>query len=162
MTDPEFRVARVVYIVDATRADTAIIPLGVFAEASNDKTRGLALKARKALTADELALVHPALRASLTDPFAYLHQQFNDAWDNAGSGKALEFLTRRHSANLSVLAPKECAEKNWLLTRLLNPSLDTFKAKLSTAADREYDNLWDENSKATESEEVVMKQKKAA
>src|SRR5215469_4459488 len=115
MTEPTFKVARIVYLPDLTRADAGAIPLGVFAEMLTERSRGLGLKARKGLTQGELVQIAPILRDALADPFEYFRSQFNEAWDKAEPGKALDYLGRRHSSNLSVLAAEDCpAERNWL------------------------------------------------
>ncbi|MEI9991877.1 MAG: hypothetical protein WDM86_17800 [Rhizomicrobium sp.] len=162
MIDPEFRVAQIVYVTDVTREGAPIIPLGVFAEASNQKSRGLALKARKSLSAAEREMLSPLLRDLLMDPFAYFHSEFRDAWDNAPPGRALEYLGKRHASGLRILGPKDCDETIWFLQRLIAPKLDALEAKLTSAVDREYEKFWRKPDIEQDSEKVFIERKKAA
>jgi len=136
-----FRVARIVYFSDLTRAGARVIPLGSLSEVVLPHIYGLALKARAALAEDELELIAPLIRERLTDPFAFLRGEFDLAWDTAAPGKAIDFLAGRHASSLSVLAPTDYAEKGWLFSRLLVPRADAVEGKLSAAVDVEFSEL---------------------
>jgi hypothetical protein len=141
MTDPAFQISRIVYFTDMTRADAPAIPLGVLAEISTGKMHGLALKARTSLFAEERDKVTPLLREAMADPFAYFKKQFDEAWKSSPPGKALGYFTRLHTSSLSVLAPTDCEEKQWLLERLIHPRSDAIEAKLIAAVNKAFDRL---------------------
>src|SRR4051812_19526463 len=102
---PAFRVARIVYFTDLSRASARVVPLGTLAEVITPHVYGLALKARAGLKADELALVTPLIREQMKNPFSFLRGEFDAAWENADPGRAIDFLAGRHTSSLSVLAP---------------------------------------------------------
>jgi hypothetical protein len=139
--EPAFRVARIVYFTDLTRADARVIPLGSLSEVSLPHIYGLALKARSVLLPDELALVSPIIRDRLADPFTFLRGEFDLAWDNADPGMAIDFLASRHASSLSILAPTDYSERHWLLGRLLPVGGDAVEGKLSGAVDSEFGEL---------------------
>jgi hypothetical protein len=56
-------------------------------------------------------------------------------------GRALEFLTRKHSASLSVLAPTDVHERQSLLQKLLPPRAEAVEGNLSAAVDQELSEL---------------------
>jgi hypothetical protein len=162
MVEPEFRVTQIVYVTDVTRADSQVIALGVFAEMANNDWHGLALKARKTLTKAELSEVSPLLRDALADPFAYLRGEFNDAWDNAEPGRALEYLARRHNAGLRILTPTDCAERNWLRDRLMSPRKEALEAKLMAAVDTAFGKLLGTDATPGDSNKIFAEGTKAA
>ena len=127
--EPSFRVARIVYFSDLTRAKARVIPLGSLSEVKLSHTNGLALKARTALSADELSLISPLLRDQFKNPFVFLRGEFDQAWEKA-AGRALEFLSDRHASSLSVLTPTDYAKRNWLFDRLLPPRGDVVVGKI--------------------------------
>lgn len=139
--EPSFRVARIVYFTNLTRADARVIPLGTLSEVLLPHIHGLALKARAGLLPDELALITPLIRDRLANPFAFLRSEFDLAWNEAPSGKAMEFLAGRHASSLSVLAPTDYSERNWLLSRILPVRDDAVEGKLSAAVDSEFSEL---------------------
>lgn len=139
--DPTFRVARIVYFTNLTRADARVIPLGTLSEVLLPHIHGLALKARAELQSDELAMVTPLIRDRLANPFTFLRGEFDLAWDEAAPGKAIEFLAGRHASSLSVLAPTDYSERNWLLSRILPVRDDAVEGKLSAAVDSEFSEL---------------------
>lgn len=140
MSKKTFRVARIVYFTDLTRAAARVIPIGSLAEVLLPQGHGLALKARAALLPEELALVSPLIRARLEDPFEFLKVEFELALKSAERGGALEYLAARHSSSLSVLAPTDYAKREWLLSRVFLRS-ETVEAKLSAAVDDEFSEL---------------------
>ena len=139
--EPFFKVARIVYFTDLSTADARVIPLGIFGEVILPHVQALALKARSALTEEELNLISPLIRDRLKNPFKFLRGEFNIAWDR--SGGALEFLAERHSSSLSILAPSDVgvADGKWLFGRAVPPRDDAVEGKLSSAVDREYAEL---------------------
>jgi hypothetical protein len=132
---PRLRAAHGVYFIDPTRPDSGIIPLGVFCEIITARGHGLALKARSALAKVELAVIAPVFRDRLSNPFSYFSEEFDEAWDKAAPGQAIEFLAARHSAALSVLAPRS--------TSAIWDFFHGDQAKLASAAKREYATLLD-------------------
>jgi hypothetical protein len=142
-TELTFQVAKIVYFTDVTRADARVIPLGSLSEILVPPAmHGLALKARSELSPDELALVSPLMRDRLQNPFAFLRADCDVAWGTAEPGRAIEFLGRRHTASLSVLAPRNCLTGlEWLRTRLLTPRLEAIDSKLSGAVEGEFEDL---------------------
>ncbi len=136
-----FRVARIVYLTDLTRANARVIPLGALSEVELPHVHGLALKARAVLQPQELAAISPLIRERLTDPFEFMRGEFDAAWKNAEPGKALDYLAARHASSLSILAPTDYAGSNWLLSRIFPVTEDTLEAKLSAAVDSEFSEL---------------------
>jgi hypothetical protein len=138
---PSFRVARIIYVGEMTKADARVIPLGSLSEVVLPHMHGLALKARDNLRAAELEIVHPLMRERLSNPFAFLRSEFDAAWKEARAGQALDFLAGRHTASLSVLAPTDFAGRSWLFSRLLPARKDAVIAKLVQAVDSEFAEL---------------------
>ncbi len=136
-----FRVARIVYFTDLSRRDARVIPLGSLSEVLLPHVHGLALKARAVLLPQELESVSPLIRDRLSNPFAFLRDEFDLAWETARPGAAIEFLAGRHASSLSVLAPADYSERHWLLNMLLPPREDAVEAKLSAAVDDEFADL---------------------
>ena len=143
MTSKTFRVARIVYFTDLTRADARVIPLGSLSEILLPQIHALALKARTELQADELACVSPLLRERLQNPFEFLRSEIRSAWDNAEPGAAIDILARRHASSLSVLAPTDYSERS-ILGRLLPAREDAVIAKLSAAVDSAFLELFNQ------------------
>jgi hypothetical protein len=112
MVRPKLCAARIVYFTDMTRRSAPIVPLGAFGEVRNNDRYGLALKARTLLTDHELAIIGSMLREKLADPFKYLNLEFELAWNEA-RGRAMDFLARRHTAAISVLAPHVVERRFW-------------------------------------------------
>jgi hypothetical protein len=139
--DPTFKVARIVYFTDLTNTKARVIPLGSLSEILLPHVHALALKARADLKPEELKLIGPLIRDRLAKPFAFLRGEFELAWENAPPGRAIEFLAHRHAASLSVLAPTDYLERNWLLHRLLPAHSDAVEGKLSAAVDSEFAEL---------------------
>jgi hypothetical protein len=160
--DQTFRVAKVVYFTDLTRAGSRVIPLGSLAEVRLSRIRGLALKARTALKPDEVALVTPLIRDKLADPFVFLKVEFDLAWNNAPAGKALEFLGKRHASSLSVLAPTDYSERHWLLGRLLHPRGEAVDGKLSDAIDSEFAELLKQYGDQVDADQKVIESSRRA
>jgi hypothetical protein len=136
-----FKVARVVYFTDLTKAAARVIPLGSFGEVMLPHVHALGLKARSTLTKEELAQISPLVRDRLENPFKFLRAEFNLAWETGEYGRALEFLTRKHSSSLSILAPTDVPDRHWLLQRLLPARGDAVEGKLSSAIDSEFSEL---------------------
>jgi hypothetical protein len=133
---PSLRVARVIYYTDVTKAAAPVIPLGVFSEILLPQLHGLALKARSSLTLAETGRIGPLLRERLADPFSFLREEFEEAWDRAHPGKALDFLAERHATALSIPAAREFSSSiSWL--SFIRRS-DTAEVKLSDAIDSEF------------------------
>jgi hypothetical protein len=139
--DPFFKVARIVYFTDQSVAGAPIIPLGSFGEVMLPHVHGLALKARSALTEEELQSISPLSRWRIENPFKFLRAEFDLAWERSRYGRALEFLTRKHSASLSVLAPTDVHERQSLLQTLLPPRAEAVEGNLSAAVDQELSEL---------------------
>jgi hypothetical protein len=155
--DPFFKVARIVYFTDLTSAGARVIPLGSFGEVMLPHVYALALKARTALTAKELALISPLLRYRLESPFKFLRAEFDLAWKTGDYGRALEFLTSKHSASLSILAPTDVTDyRHWLLQRLLPARDDAVEGKLSSAIDNEFSELMKSHGGQVASERKVI------
>ncbi len=155
--DPFFKVARIVYFTDLTSAGARVIPLGSFGEVMLPHVHALALKARTALTAEELALISPLLRYRLESPFKFLRAEFDLAWKTGDYGRALEFLTKKHSASLSILAPTDVTDyRHWLLQRLLPARDDAVEGKLSSAIDNEFSELMKSHGGQVASERKVI------
>ena len=130
------RVSRVIYFTNVTSAAAPIIPLGVFAEIMLPQVHGLALKARSSLTPSETAMIGPLLRDRLADPFSFLREEFQEAWDHAAPGEALNFLARRHTAALTIPAARDFVSAgSWLAFMRRS---ETVEVKLSTAIDQEF------------------------
>jgi hypothetical protein len=141
MVRPSLRVARVVYCTDLTRSGSRVIPLGIFGEIRlSHGYMGLGLKARSALSAAEMALIAPIFKTALANPFSYLAAEFDLAWAHADSrNSALDFLTMKHTAALSVLAPSQPAiERAWYRGLFREPEVE---AKLKSAVSHEFDTL---------------------
>jgi hypothetical protein len=139
--EPFFKVARIVYFTDLTKASSRVIPLGSFGEVMLPHVHALGLKARSSLTREELALIAPLLRDRLESPFKFLRAEFNLAWETGGFGRALELLTTKHSSSLSILTPTDVPDRHWLLQRLLPVRDDAVEGKLSSAIDHEFSEL---------------------
>ena len=141
IVQPSLRVARVVYYADIAHSNGRVIPLGIFGEIRlSHGYGGLGLMARSALSDTELALVAPIFRSVLANPFNYLGTEFDLAWAHADmSNSALDFLTAKHSAALSVLASYQPAiERAWYRGLFRDPEVG---AKLRSAISREFDAL---------------------
>jgi hypothetical protein len=136
-----FRVAKIVYFTDLTRAGARVIPLGSLSEVQLPHVHGLALKARAVLQPQEFDLINPLIRERLRDPFAFLRGEFDLAWKNSPPGAALDYLAGRHAASLSILAPMDYEGRHWLLSRIFPVREDTLEAKLSAAVDDEFSEL---------------------
>lgn len=163
MSIKTFRVARIVYFTDLTHANSRVIPLGSLSEVMLPHVHGLALKARDVLLPEELALMSPLIRDRLLNPFAFLRGQFDEAWENAGAGEALEFLARRHASSLSVLAPTDYSERHWLLNRILPVRDEAVETKLSDAVDSEFAELVKQyGSHAAAPRKVIESEERAA
>jgi hypothetical protein len=135
---PSVRAARVVYFTNLTNRSAPVIPLGVFAEIMLPKIHGLALMARSSLSPTERGMIGALMRDRLADPFSFLRDEFEEAWDKAEPGKALDFLATRHTAALSVLAPHEVAIGGFWLKLFGSNKVEV---KLSSAIDQELDEL---------------------
>jgi hypothetical protein len=151
-----FRVAKIVYFTDLTRAGSRVIPLGSLAEVRLSHMHGLALKARSGLKPDEVALVTPLIRNKLADPFEFLRAEFDLAWHQATAGKAIEFLAQRHASSLSVLAPTDYSERHWLLSRLLHVRGEAVEGKLSDAVDSEFAELLKQYGDQVDADQKVI------
>jgi hypothetical protein len=139
MIRPSLCVARLVYFTDLTRKTAPVIPLGALCEITLPHAHGLALKARAQLTPSETASIAPLLRESLAKPFTFLRDEFDLAWDEAGFGQALKFLSERHNASLSLLSPHDGeAERSW--HKWLTGEKE-FEVRLGTAVEREFADL---------------------
>lgn len=113
---PSMRCARVQYFLNMThRTEFDSIPLGVFCEIKTSQMRALALRARTRLSDNEANSITPVFRDHIINPFQYLAKEFDAAWASADTSCALSFLTRKHSAALSVLAPYHptAADRPW-------------------------------------------------
>lgn len=92
--------SRVAYIPDLQRIPTATIPIGVFAEIAVGGVRALGLIARTRLHDNELNMIGRLLRPRFANPFGFLEEQFNWAFEEAPHGEALTHLARRFSESL--------------------------------------------------------------
>jgi hypothetical protein len=114
---PSLRCARAVFFTNMTqRGAHAAIPLGIFCEVKTSQGHGLALRARKVLSDAEIKAVAPIFQGALSNPFQYLSTEFEAAWSaSIDSGGALGFLSKKHSAALSVLAAYHpaAADRPW-------------------------------------------------
>jgi hypothetical protein len=160
-TEPSFRVARIVYFPDLTRADARVIPLGSLSEVILTHTKGLALKARTALSVEELNLLSPLIRKQLINPFLFLRGEFEKAWEN-GADNALEFLASRQASSLSVLAPTDYPGRKWLLRRLLPPREDVVISTLSEAVGSEFAELFKKYGKGVVAERTIVERSRRA
>jgi hypothetical protein len=140
-TSPTFRTAQIVYFTDLTRRDARVIPLGALAEVMLPHIHGLGLRARTTLTEDELNLVSPLIRDRLSNPFTFFRAEFDLAWDDAEIGHAIDFLAGRHATSLSIMAPVDYSQRQWLLERKVAPRPDAVDAQISTAIDTEFERL---------------------
>src|SRR5437870_3402437 len=97
--------ATIEFHLELGKTNGRVIPLGVMAEISLPRIRGLGMIARTELDADELNAVGYLGERIIAKPFAYLAQQFEDAWLKATPGKALEYLAAKHPHSLHFSVP---------------------------------------------------------
>lgn len=132
---PSLRVVRAVYFTNVTDAAAPVIPLGVFSEILLPQIHGLALKARTSLSLTETGMIGPLMRDRLANPFSFLRDEFQEAWDHAEPGECLNFLAQRHTAALSIPAAREFAAAGFWLSLIRR---ETAEVKLSDAIDHEF------------------------
>ena len=140
---PAMRCARVEFFTNVTRqTNRGPIPLGVFCEVKAQHVHGLALKARTRLSDSEIDAIASPFRKALSDPFHYLSGEFDAAWAaGVSAGCALGFLTGKHSAALSVLAPYHpaAAERpSWWRSLIGGPEVNELLKNVITS---EFDRL---------------------
>jgi hypothetical protein len=82
-----------------------VVALGAMVEASPPGLRGLGLIARSSLTDFELDQIGELGRRMIANPFDYLNAEFEEAWNGAPPGGAIDFLRERHSHSLSFDEP---------------------------------------------------------
>lgn len=100
------RVSQIVYCYDLTGASGPAIPLGVIADIRVGLVYGLGLKARKALSDQEAALVGQLARALVAQPFDMLLREFDAIWDGVDPEGSFEGLPARHPGSLQFsIAP---------------------------------------------------------
>jgi hypothetical protein len=143
---PSLRCGRAVFLTNMARpTNTSAIPLGVFCEIKTSQVHALALKARTLLSQNEIDAIAPVLRKPLANPFQFLSSEFDAAWAGGlETSGALAFLTKKHAAALSVLAPYHPAtadRASWWRGLFGEPKVN---ALLESVVDGEFDSLLSE------------------
>ena len=98
--------SRISYYCDLQRESGVVIPLGVMAEVTIGGVRGLGLIARTRVLDDELQAIGLMLRDKISNPFEFLRLEFEWAWANTESGRALSVFAQRHTDSLFFSPPK--------------------------------------------------------
>ena len=98
-------VSSIEFHCDLSRKDGLILPLGVMAEITVPGMRGLGLVSRTELDQDEIAALGEMSRRLIERPFHFLSQEFEDAWEHATPGGALQFLSAKHRHSLHFALP---------------------------------------------------------
>jgi hypothetical protein len=106
---PSLTLSTVHFYCDLSRRNGRVIPLGVMAEILLPQMRGLGLIGRTELHTTELAAVGDIGRRLVERPFAFLSQEFDDAWENAVPGEALLWLSGKHRQSLHFAIPRNIA-----------------------------------------------------
>jgi hypothetical protein len=99
-------VSMIEFYAELGKPDGRVIPLGVMAEISLPFLRGLGMIGRTELRRDEIELAGSLGGKLISRPFDYLSEQFDDAWANTASGKALHYLAARHLYSLHFSVPQ--------------------------------------------------------
>ena len=81
------------------------IKLGYIGEIVLPNMLSLGLIARTALSEHEMDLVGELGRRTLSDPYDFLSEEFDAAWEKGERGRAIEFLCARHQHSLRVALP---------------------------------------------------------
>ena len=82
-----------------------VISLGVMAEIVVPSIRGLGLSARTELLPEEIRAAGELGAKLVCRPFEFLSREFEDAWENAAPGEALQYLSQRHKYSLHFSVP---------------------------------------------------------
>lgn len=149
--------ATIQFFCELGKANGRVIPLGVMAELSLPRLRGLGMIARTELDGDELEAVGYLGRGIIARPFQYLAQQFEKAWVEASPGKALEYLAARHphSLHFSVPDPQEIPRQ--LLTGEPGSTLKAdARAYLGITLDDRMLRLIEETNRVRQAEELIQ------
>jgi hypothetical protein len=103
--DGRLTLSRIIYDSDLQRASGLKIPLAVIAEIVVGSVRGLGLIARTELDDHETYALGRLARDSLRNPFDFLKNEFDWAWEFTKPGEALASLSVRHTESFFVAPP---------------------------------------------------------
>lgn len=96
------RISQVVYHCDLTDSQGPVIPLGVIIDIRVDRVYGLGLKARKALSDQEISMIGELARPLLRHPFDALMPEFEAIWDAEDPAISFCELAQRHPGSLQT------------------------------------------------------------
>lgn len=106
MTTGVFKQSDITFHCAPGKSNGPIIRLGVLAELAAGDCWALGLIARTELNDFEREVVGEMGRRMLANPYDYLVQEFDEAWEKAPQREALEFLMADHPHSLRFETPE--------------------------------------------------------
>lgn len=125
--------SKIMFYTNIRQHSAPIISLGAIVEIKVANIIGLGLITRTRLTEYETSIMGERFRTLLMNPFDYLSEEYDEAWENA-AGNALAFLCERHSHALHFEIPKKYEIPSWLRA---NPNRMGVRTYLNEAMENE-------------------------
>jgi hypothetical protein len=137
------RVMHISYRCDVTKPSASVVPLGVMTDLRISSFYGLGLRARTALSADELNLIGGIMRPSIANPFQMLKKIFDTLWHDSDRDAFLDLPERymgalrfeKHNHN-AIKFPHSLATQDFSVT--VGDTKQWIKDKLSAAGQDQY------------------------